>query len=110
MPEKLVFENAIEGLFVRGLGNKVTPGLRAELVTLGIDLSKKLPPAVSREAWYKALAAAARHCFPSLEREAALRAVGVVLMKGVEETFFGRAMAPMVRLLGTRRLLERVPK
>ena len=30
-------------------------------------------------------------------------------MSGIEHTFFGRAMAPAVKMLGPRRLLTRVP-
>jgi len=110
VPDKLVFHDSLEGLFHRGLQEKVTPSLRAELKALGIDLGKKLPPAVTRETWYRALGLCAGACFPSLQRGAALRELGVVLMKGVEETLFGRTMAPVVRMLGPRRLLERVPK
>jgi uncharacterized protein (TIGR02265 family) len=110
MADKLVFESSIEGLFHRGLGDRITPGLRAELKALGIDLTKKLPPAVSRETWYLALGAAARHCFPRVDKNLALKEIGVLLMKGIEETIFGRTMAPVVRLLGPRRLIERVPK
>ncbi len=110
MAEKLVFETSLDGLFHRALAGKVTPALRVELKALGIDVGRKMPPAVSRETWYRALDASARHCFPDLDLRAALRELGVALMKGVEETFFGRSMAPVVRMLGPRRLLERVPK
>lgn len=110
MNEKLVFDASLEGLFHRGLGGAPNPALRDELKRLGIDLSKKLPPAVTRETWYRALAVTARHTFPTLEERAGLRELGVVLMKGVEETFMGRTMAPVVRLLGVKRLLDRLPK
>jgi uncharacterized protein (TIGR02265 family) len=41
--EKLVFETSLEGLFIRGIGDRVTWQLKAELRTLGIDLDRKLP-------------------------------------------------------------------
>ena len=110
MAEKLVFDTSLDGLFHRALSGKITPSLRDELKELGIDLGKKLPPAVSRDTWYRALSASARACFPGTEPRAALREVGVLMMKGIEETFFGRTMAPVVRMLGPRRILERVPK
>lgn len=109
-PEKLVFDTSLEGLFLRGLGDRITTGLRDELRLIGIDLGKKLPPAVPREVWYRALSLCAKHCYPGQTRSDAMREIGVRLMKGIEETFFGKALAPVVRLLGPRRLLERVPR
>lgn len=110
MTDKLVFDASLEGLFLRGLGGTLAPALRDELKALGIDVSKKLPPAVTRETWYRALNSTARHTFPQLEHRAALREIGVVLVKGVQETFFGKTMAPVVRALGVRRLIDRLPK
>ncbi|MBL8957262.1 MAG: DUF2378 family protein [Myxococcaceae bacterium] len=110
MAEKLVFDTSLDGLFHRALSGRITPELRTELKGLGIDLGKKLPPAVSRETWYRALDLSARACFPSVDARAALRELGVQMMKGIEETFFGKTMAPVVRMLGPRRILERVPK
>lgn len=109
MSEKLVYESSIEGLFLKGLGNKVTPALRDDLKGLGIDLGR-IPKSVSRETWAAALDATARHLYPSLERKAALKQLGIVLMKGVEESFLGRTMARMVKFLGVKRLIERVPE
>lgn len=63
--DKLVFETALEGLFIRGIGDRITWQLRAELRTLGIDLDRKLPRSVSREVWYASLALVVKHLFPS---------------------------------------------
>lgn len=109
MAEKLVFESSIEGLFIRGLGERVTPQLKAELKTLGLDLDRKLPPAVTRQTWYATIEAVVRHLYPDLPRAEAHRDLGQRMMEGIEHTFFGRAMAPAVKMLGPRRLLKRVP-
>jgi uncharacterized protein (TIGR02265 family) len=109
MAEKLVFESSIEGLFIRGLGDRMTGPLKAELKTLGLDLDRKLPPAVTRHVWFAAIDAIVRHVYGELPREEAHRELGRSMMEGIEHTFFGRAMAPAVRLLGPRRLLKRVP-
>ena len=109
MAEKLVFESAIEGLFIRGLGTRVTTPLKAELKTLGLDLDRKLPPAVTRTVWYATIAAVVRHVFPSSTPAEAHRELGRMMMQGIELTLFGRTMAPAVKLLGVRRLLKRVP-
>jgi len=109
MAEKLVFESSIEGLFIRGLGARVTPALKAELKTLGLDLDRKLPPAVTRQVWYATIDAVVRHVFAGQPRDDAHRELGQRMMEGIENTFFGKAMAPAVKLLGPRRLLKRVP-
>jgi uncharacterized protein (TIGR02265 family) len=109
MAEKLVFESSIEGLFIRGLGARVTPALKAELKTLGLDLDRKLPPAVTRQVWYATIEAVVRHLYSGKPRDEAHRELGQRMMEGIEHTFFGKAMAPAVKLLGPRRLLKRVP-
>lgn len=108
-PEKLVFESAVEGLFRKGVAEQISPALARELKALGLDLSRKLPPAVPRDLWYAALEATARHLYPAVSRAEGLRALGRVMMQGLEQTTFGRGMAPVVRMLGPRRILKRVP-
>ncbi len=109
MAEKLVFESSIEGLFVRGFGSEVTAPLKAELKTLGLDLDRKLPPAVTRQVWYATIEALVRHLYPGRTRDEAHRDIGQKMMAGIEHTFFGRTMAPAVKMLGPRRILMRVP-
>ena len=107
--EKLVFQSSIEGLFVQGIGDRLTPALKAELKALGLDLDRKLPPAVTRLVWYASIDAVVRHLYAELPRDEAHRALGRRMMEGIENTLFGRTMLPAVKLLGPRRLLKRVP-
>jgi uncharacterized protein (TIGR02265 family) len=107
--DKVVWEAAVEGLFVRGVGARLTPALAAELKAHGLDLTKKLPLGLPRDAWYACLKSAARHLHPELTREEAMRALGRLTVDGIAQTFWGRAFAPAVQLLGPRRLLLRVP-
>jgi uncharacterized protein (TIGR02265 family) len=107
--EKLVFESALEGLFARSLADRISPALVRELKALGLDLSRKLPPAVPRDIWFASLEATARHVYRDLPRAEGLRELGREMMRGMEHTAFGRAMAPVVRMLGPRRILKRVP-
>jgi uncharacterized protein (TIGR02265 family) len=107
--EKLVFQSSIEGLFVQGIGDRLTPALKAELKALGLDLDRKLPPAVTRLVWYSSIDAVVRHLYAELPRDEAHRALGRRMMEGIENTLFGRTMLPAVKLLGPRRLLKRVP-
>ncbi len=107
--EKLVFESALEGLYRRALRGKLTPELVAELKQLGLDLGRALPPAVPRDVWFASIELTVKHLYPATPRAEALRDLGGAMMRGIEETLFGKAMAPAVRLLGPRRLLKRLP-
>ena len=59
--EKLWFSQAIEGLFIRGLGARLTPDVRAKISAEGIDLGK-LQPAYPIEQIHRA----ARAVLPTL--------------------------------------------
>jgi uncharacterized protein (TIGR02265 family) len=107
--DKVVWESAVEGLFVRGVGARLTPALAAELKGHGLDLTKKLPLGLPRDAWYACLRSAARHLHPELSREEAMRSLGRLTVDGIAQTFWGKAISPAVQLLGPRRLLMRVP-
>lgn len=107
--EPLVFDTSIEALYVRALGPRVTPALKHDLRALGLDLDKKLPPALPREAWYRGIDVTARHVFPALALDDAHREMGRLLISGMSDTTFGKALAPVVKLLGVRRVLGRVP-
>ncbi len=109
MPDKLVFSSAIEGLYVKGLGARVTPTLKAALKQTGLDLDRPIPPGLGRDAWYAGLAEVVRHLYPAAPIDDAHQAIGRAMMEGVTETFWGRAMTPAVRLLGVKRVLLRLP-
>lgn len=107
MADKVVFEQTIEGLFVRGLGSRVTPPLKARLRDAGLDLDAKLLPAYPFEVWMRTLEVTARGLFPELPVEQAMFRVGESFIDGYRETFLGRAVLGMIRVLGPRRTLLR---
>jgi uncharacterized protein (TIGR02265 family) len=107
--DALVFDTSIEALYLRALGGRITPALKHELRGLGLDLDKKLPPAMPREAWYQSIDLTARAVFPALPLDEAHREMGRLLISGMSDTTFGKALAPVVKLLGVRRVLGRVP-
>jgi uncharacterized protein (TIGR02265 family) len=109
MTDKLVFATAVEGLYVKALAGRITPALKAALKSNGLDLDKPVPPALTRDAWYACLTQVVAHLYPTLPRDQAHRELGRLMTRGVSETFWGRAFAPAVRLLGAKRLLLRMP-
>ncbi len=110
MAEQVVFEQTIEGLFVRALGERLTPPIRARLKAIGLDLDKRLMPAYPFDVWMQSLRVVAESLFPHEKLEDALFHVGEMLITGYQQTFMGRAILSSIRVLGPRRTLMRSTK
>lgn len=108
MPERLVYEHTIEGLFVRGLAGRVSPGLKERLRVVGVDLDRRLLPAYPFDTWSMCVRLAAQTLVPELPEEGAYRHLGERMVDGFRETLMGRAQFGVLQLLGPRRVLHRV--
>ncbi|MBJ6764065.1 DUF2378 family protein [Myxococcaceae bacterium JPH2] len=106
-PEKLVFAQTVEALFVRALENRLTPACREHLRRAGLDLDQKLERAYTLEQWREFLRIAAGHVYGGVPAEAAYYSLGERFMDAYFGTFFGRALLGVVRLAGPRRALLR---
>ncbi len=104
---RLVFAQTVEGLFQKGLGESVTPTLRAKLKAAGLDLNAKLLPAYPHAQWTCFVVLAAEVLYPQLEQHSALNRLGEVLTQGFFQGTVGKALSAVVRLLGPRRTLLR---
>ena len=98
--EQLVFEQTIEGLFVRGLHNKISPGCKLRLKEAGLDLDRKLMPAYPFATWMSCLKIAGEEVFSSVPPPEAQFRLGELMIDGYKETFLGRAVLGMCRVLG----------
>ncbi len=107
MNEQLVFEQTIEGMFVRGLQGRLSPRARERLKAAGIDVSAPLRPAYPFEIWMAGLKVAAEEVFSSHSEQEAMFKLGELLIDGYRETLLGRAVLGMVRVLGPKRTLLR---
>ncbi|HYH97076.1 DUF2378 family protein [Hyalangium sp.] len=108
MQEKLVFDQTLEGLFVRGLEGRVTPTLKLHLKEVGVDLDRKLLPAYPFETWCSCVRVAARTLYTEAPEEQAYLALGERMVDGYRGTMMGRALFSVLQLLGPRRVLGRV--
>jgi uncharacterized protein (TIGR02265 family) len=107
MKEKLVFDQTLEGLFIRGLSGRVTPGLKNHLRGIGVDLDRKLLPAYPFSVWCACVRAAAQELYGSVPPEAAYHQLGERMVDGYRMTVLGRALFSMLKLVGPRRVIGR---
>lgn len=103
--EWYVYEHTVEGLFFKALKPRVTPEVAAQLKALGIDLAAK-PKSVQHAQWKKALEVATS-LFEGTADER-YRQVGRSVLLRYEETLMGKTVVGLMRLLGPRRVLQRI--
>ncbi|MDP1821650.1 MAG: DUF2378 family protein [Archangium sp.] len=106
--EEVIFSDAVEGLFLKGLGERVTPELREELKAVGLDLTRPLLPAYPRTVWNAAIPLAAAHAWPQLDIAEAHVLLGRTIIDGFKLTLLGKALAGMAKVLGPMRTLGRM--
>jgi uncharacterized protein (TIGR02265 family) len=107
MKERLVFDQTLEGLFIRGLSGQVTPGLKNHLRGVGVDLDRKLLPAYPFPIWCSCVRVAARELYGRMPQEAAYHQLGERMVDGFRTTMWGRALFSLLRMLGPRRVIGR---
>jgi uncharacterized protein (TIGR02265 family) len=108
-PEKRVYAQSVEALFVRALGPHLTREGRLRLKEAGLDLSEPLRPAYSLEQWKAFLRVAARDVFPAASAQEAYERLGERYLQGYRQTAQGRASMALVTRLGPKPTLERLP-
>ena len=107
LAEWVVFEQTIEGLFVRGLHGRISDRCRQRLKEAGLDLSRRLLPAYPFATWMGCLAIAGEEVFAGSAVDQAQFQLGELMIDGYKETFLGRAVLGMIRVLGPQRTLMR---
>lgn len=99
MTEPLLFDSYVEALVTRAYGPRVTPRLRAALRAHELDLDAKLKPGYPARLLAPWLSAMATELFPGQPLAEAQEAIGRRFIAGWKETFLGRAIMPLVKLL-----------
>lgn len=106
--EQIVFGHNFEGLFMKGLGEQVTPGLRAQLREAGIDLEKPLLPGYPVQTWMKALSLTAAALYGHRPVDEAYEELGRRFIGGYFETMLGKALLAMLKVVGPERTFKRM--
>lgn len=108
MTERLMFDHVVDGMFRQSLGKRLTAACRDELRAAGLDLDKPLRPAYPVEQYFHFLEIAGRHLHPDKPAPQALHALGLGFLDGYRDTFMGKAILTMAKLIGPARALKRV--
>lgn len=108
--EQVVYDVAVEGLFVKGLGPRLTAPLKEKLRSTGIDVDAPLRPTYAREVWAAALEVTARELYPAVPTAEAFRLLGHVVLDGTANTMIGRTILALAKLIGPRRAIARLPQ
>lgn len=107
--EALVFGPTFEAL-ARALGARLTASLRAEFRALGVDFDHALLPAYPFTTWVKAMDLASQTVLPNAPENERHTAMGRRMVDSYGETLVGRALLTAIRVIGTRRTLERMAR
>ncbi len=103
----VVFKHCAEAL-LRSIDTRMTPTLKAKLQASGISTEATLLPAYEYEKWKEILALSAQELMPGVDPQTAHHTLGEWLTDAYFENFIGRALKPIVKLIGIRRALGRM--
>lgn len=109
--QRLVFSHTVEGLFAQAMKGRVTDRLKARLKSEAqLDLDKKIEPAIPLTRWNRCVELCAEELFGELPLEAALQKIGYLHTRGYFETFIGRALSGVLKVIGPARALARMDR
>src|SRR5687768_15178204 len=78
----------VDGLFRYALARRMTPALRARLLSAGLDVEAKAPEAVPRQSFARWLTLTVESLFSGVPSSEAYRELGRNLVRGYSMTFF----------------------
>ncbi len=108
LEDRLIYGEVIEGLLQHGLRGQVSLRLRERLRQLGLDVDRP-PSSFPVLKWVQCLQAVVEETFPGMPADEAYRQLARRHMEGYGQTLLGRATVRVMRLLGPRRMVLRLP-
>ncbi|WP_368670410.1 TIGR02265 family protein [Myxococcus sp. AM011] len=110
LEHRLVYVQVVEGLIQHGLQGRISPRLKTRLSQVGLDVDRPLLPAYSVLMWQQCLRVIAEETWPGMSLEESFRRLAAAHVEGYGRTLIGRAVYGVMRLLGPRRLVQRMPQ
>jgi uncharacterized protein (TIGR02265 family) len=108
LEDRLIYAEVIEGLIQHGLGGRVPSRLRERLGELGLEVDR-LPSTFPVVTWLKCLRLIVAELFPGVPEDEGFRQLARQHVEGYGRTLMGRATVRVMRLLGPRRVVKRLP-
>ncbi|NMO20991.1 DUF2378 family protein [Pyxidicoccus fallax] len=108
--QRHVYVQVVEGLLQHALHGQISPRLKQRLKQVGVDLDRPLLPVYPVSLWMHCLTIIAEETYPGVPREEAFRRLAEAHVQGYGRTVIGRAVYGVMRLLGPRRLVLRLPQ
>jgi uncharacterized protein (TIGR02265 family) len=108
LEDRLIYAEVVEGLIRHGLSGKVSLRLRERLRQLGLDVDRP-PQTFPVVAWQQCLAVIVEEAFPGVPTEEGFRQLARQHVEGYGRTLLGKATMRVMRLLGPRRMVLRLP-
>ncbi|MFN0062030.1 MAG: DUF2378 family protein [Myxococcaceae bacterium] len=108
--EALVFGHTVEAFLSRTLRGQLTPKAIARLQAIGFSPTGPWLPAYPRDKWFAVLAVVAQEVFPGRNPSDAYREMGRKIITSYQETIVGKALFAALRVLPTKRILERMAR
>jgi len=108
---RVVYEHSIEGMYLKGHPQALTPQVKAALKAVGIDLDAKLKSVYPAELVNEASRVFRRLAYAHEPDDMkAYKAMGVATVDGYFNTTLGKAATAVLRLVGFKRLIDRLPQ
>jgi uncharacterized protein (TIGR02265 family) len=109
--QRLVFEQPVEGMYLKGHPELLTPQVKDAIRAVGIDLDQKLKPFYPSEMVNEATRVFRKLAYAREPDDAkAYTRMGERIVDGYFNTVLGKAMVGVLKLFGARRIVGRLPQ
>jgi uncharacterized protein (TIGR02265 family) len=103
---RVVFRQGVE-VFLNGVSAKMTAALKADLKRSGLDVEQPLAAYYPAERMPEWTGKAAKHLYPGLGRDEALKQVGYLLIDGWQHTMIGSATTAVMSVVSAQEAIRR---
>jgi uncharacterized protein (TIGR02265 family) len=108
--QRLVFEQSVEGMYLKGHPDLLSPQVKEALRAVGIDLDQKLKPYYPSELVNEASRVFRKLAYAREPDDAkAYTRMGERIVDGYFNTVLGKAMVSVLKLFGAKRIVGRLP-
>ncbi|GMU05101.1 DUF2378 family protein [Corallococcus caeni] len=108
--QRQVYVQVVEGLLQHGLKGQVSPRLRERLRQAGVDLDRPLLPLYPVPLWARCMDIVVEEVYPDVPRAEGYALLARAHVEGYGATLLGRAVMGVMRVLGPRRMVHRLPE